>query len=72
MRLRKLLIVSIFFLSTLLVIWVFVMFGTTYQRPYERPSEGCGVTGCGVPQKCIRPSIWEELINWVDGTQYMR
>ena len=49
MRLRKLLLVCIFFLSTLLVIWVFVMFGTTYQRPYERPSEGCGVKGCGVP-----------------------
>jgi hypothetical protein len=49
MKLRKLLLVCIFALSALLIIWVFVMFGTTYQRPYERPSEGCGVKGCGVP-----------------------
>jgi hypothetical protein len=68
MRLRKLLLVCIFALSILLIIWVFVMFRTTYRYSYE----GCGVTGCGVPQKCIWPSIWEELINWVDGTQYMR
>jgi len=68
MRLRKLLFVCIFFLSTLLIIWVFVMLRTTYRYSYE----GCGVTGCGVPQECIRPSIWEELINWVDRTQYMR
>jgi hypothetical protein len=47
-KLRKLLILSIFLLSTLLIFWVFFMFGTTYRHPYERPSEGCGVTGCGV------------------------
>jgi hypothetical protein len=48
-KLRKLLILSIFFLSTLLIFWVFVMFGTTYRGPYQ----GCGVTGCGVPQETI-------------------
>jgi len=50
-KLRKLLLVSIFLLSTLLIFWVFFMFGTTSRRPYERPYEGCGVTGCGVPQE---------------------
>jgi hypothetical protein len=35
------------------------MLRTTYRYSYE----GCGVTGCGVPQERIRPSIWEELIN---------
>jgi len=44
---RKLLAVSILLLSTLLIIWVFVMFWPTYRHPYE----GCGVTGCGVPQE---------------------
>jgi hypothetical protein len=68
MKLRKLLLVCIFALSALLIIWVFAMFRTTYRYS----NEGCGVTGCGVPQKCIRPSIWEKLVNWVDGTQYMR
>jgi len=68
MRLRKLLLVAIFLLSTLLIIWVFFMFRSTYRYSYE----GCGVTGCGVPQQCIRPSILEELINWVGRTQYMR
>ena len=68
MRLRRLLLVCIFAMSIFLIIWVFVMFRTTYRYS----SEGCGVTGCGVPKQCIRPSIWEELINWVGGTQYMR
>jgi len=68
MRLRKLLLVCIFALSTFLIIWVFVMLRTQSRYSYE----GCGVTGCGVPQECIRPSILEELINWIDGTQYMR
>ena len=48
-KLRKLLIISIFFLSIVLIFWVVIMFGTTSRRPYERPYEGCGVTGCGVP-----------------------
>jgi len=52
-KLRTLLLLSIFFLSTLLIIWVFVMFWPTYRHPYERLSEGCGVTGCGVPQETI-------------------
>jgi len=69
MRLRKLLLVCIFALSALLIICVFAMFRTPYR--YSK-NEGCGVTGCGVPQQRIRPSIWEEIINWVDGTQYMR
>jgi len=46
-KLRKLLILSIFLLSTLLIFLVFMMFGTTYQRP----SQGCAVTGCGVPEE---------------------
>ena len=29
------------------------MFWPTYRHPYERLSEGCGVTGCGVPQETI-------------------
>jgi hypothetical protein len=45
MRLRKLLVVAIFLLSTLLVIWGFVMLRTTYRFSYE----GCGVQGCRVP-----------------------
>jgi hypothetical protein len=68
MRLRKLLLACIFLLSTLLVILVFAMLWTTYRYS----NEGCGVTGCGVPQECVRPSILEELINWVGRTQYMR
>jgi len=68
MRLRKLLVVAIFLLSTLLIIWVFVMFKTTSRYSYE----GCGVTGCGVPKECIQPSIWREFINGLDRTQYMR
>ena len=64
----KLFVVSIFFLVTLLMLLVFVMLRTTYRHSYE----GCGVEGCGVPKECIRPSILEELTNWVGRTQYMR
>ena len=66
MRLRKLLVVSIFVLSILLIIWVFVMFRTTSWHS----NGGCGVQGCGVPQQCIRPSILEELISWIGRMQY--
>ncbi len=41
------------------------MLKPTYQNSYV----GCGVTGCAVPQQRIEPSIWEELINWVNRTQ---
>jgi len=43
---RKLLLVSIFLLSTILVFLVFFMFKTTPQYS----NEGCGVTGCALPQ----------------------
>jgi hypothetical protein len=68
MRLRKLLIVSIFLLSTLLIIWVFVMLKPTYRNSYV----GCGVTGCGVPQQSLGPLILEELTKWVGRTQSIR
>jgi len=65
---RKLLLVSIFLLSTLLIIWVFVMFRSTYRYSYE----GCGVTGCGVPQESLGPSIWKEFTNCIGRTQSIR
>jgi hypothetical protein len=65
---RRLLIVSIFVLSTLLIFLVVLMFRPTYRYP----SQGCGVTGCGVPQQSLGASIWKELTNGVGRTQSMR
>jgi len=65
---KKLLIVSIFLLSTLLVFWVFFIFRTTYRYS----NQGCGVTGCGVPQQSLGPLNWKELANWAGRTQSIR